>query len=113
MPELRDTFGRLHDNLRISVTDRCNIRCFYCMPEDAKNFQPRAEILTLEELDRFARVAVSLGVNKIRVTGGEPLLRKDLPVLIAKLSSIRGLRDLGMTTNGVLLAEMAKPIYDA
>ncbi len=80
-----DTFGRLHDNLRISVTDRCNIRCFYCMPEEDVKYAPREEILSFEEIERVVRVAVSLGVTKIRVTGGEPLVRKDLPVLIAKL----------------------------
>src|SRR6266566_3044248 len=79
MTPLIDTFDRVHDNLRISVTDRCNIRCFYCMPEDGVKFQPREEILTFEEIERFVRVAVSLGVRKLRITGGEPLLRKDLP----------------------------------
>jgi cyclic pyranopterin phosphate synthase len=113
MSELIDSFGRAHDNLRISVTDRCNIRCFYCMPEDAKNFQPRAEILTFEEIERFVRIAAGLGVTKIRITGGEPLLRKDLPVLIAKLAAIPGIRDLAMTTNGVLLAEHADALYQA
>jgi len=110
---LTDSFGRLHDNLRISVTDRCNIRCFYCMPEDAVQFVPRAEILDFEEIERFARVAAGLGVTKLRVTGGEPLLRRDLPVLIARLAAIPGIRDLALTTNGVLLAELAGPLYDA
>jgi GTP 3',8-cyclase len=113
MNPLVDTFGRLHDNLRISVTDRCNIRCFYCMPEDAKNFQPRAEILTFEEIERFVRVAVGLGVNKVRLTGGEPLLRRDLPVLIEKLNAIPGIRDIALTTNGVLLPQFAEPLYQA
>src|SRR5271169_2223231 len=87
---LEDTFGRLHDNLRISVTDRCNIRCFYCMPEEDVKYAPREEILSFEEIERVARVAVSMGVTKIRVTGGEPLVRKDLPVLIGKLCAIEG-----------------------
>jgi cyclic pyranopterin phosphate synthase len=113
MRELTDTFGRVHDSLRISVTDRCNIRCFYCMPEDAKDFQPRAEILSFEEIERFVRVAVKLGVDKIRLTGGEPLLRKDLHVLVRKLTAIEGVRDLALTTNGVLLAQHAKSLYDA
>ncbi|MCS7026270.1 MAG: GTP 3',8-cyclase MoaA [Bryobacteraceae bacterium] len=113
MPPLVDSFGRLHHNLRISVTDRCNIRCFYCMPEDAKNFQPRSEILTFEEIERFVQVAARLGVDKLRITGGEPLLRKDLPVLIRKLAAIPGIRDLAMTTNGVLLAESAPALYEA
>ncbi|MFN7939701.1 MAG: GTP 3',8-cyclase MoaA [Bryobacteraceae bacterium] len=111
MAPLVDTFGRLHDNLRISVTDRCNIRCFYCMPEDAVNFQPKPEILSFEEVERFVRVAVGLGVNKIRITGGEPLLRKDLPVLIAKLTAIEGVKDIAMTTNGVLLTQHARALY--
>jgi len=110
---LLDTFGRLHDNLRISVTDRCNIRCFYCMPETGATFLPRPEILSFEEIERFVRVAVSLGVTKVRVTGGEPLVRRDLPVLIRKLTAIEGIRDLALTTNGVLLADQAQALYDA
>jgi cyclic pyranopterin phosphate synthase len=110
---LIDTFGRLHDNLRISVTDRCNIRCFYCMPEENVQYAPRQEILTFEEIERFTRVAVSLGVSKIRLTGGEPLVRKDLPLLISKLCSIPGVRDIALTTNGVLLARHAQALYDA
>ncbi|HTW66747.1 MAG TPA: GTP 3',8-cyclase MoaA [Bryobacteraceae bacterium] len=112
-PSLVDTFGRLHDNLRISVTDRCNIRCFYCMPEEGVQYVPREEILSFEEIERFVRVAATLGVTKIRVTGGEPLVRKDLPVLISKLSSIAGIRDIALTTNGVLLARHAQSLYDA
>ena len=110
---LLDTFGRMHDNLRISVTDRCNIRCFYCMPEDNVQYVRRQEILSFEEIERFVRVAVSLGVTKLRVTGGEPLVRKDLPVLIRKLNEIPGIRDLALTTNGVLLAKQARDLYDA
>ncbi len=113
MDPLVDSYGRLHDNLRISVTDRCNIRCFYCMPEEGVTFQPKPEILTFEEIERFTRVAVSLGVHKLRITGGEPLLRKDLPVLIEKLARIPGVKDLAMTTNGVLLAQHARALYDA
>ena len=92
---LVDTFGRLHDNLRISVTDRCNIRCFYCMPEETPEFGPREEILTFEEVERFVRVSVGLGVRKLRITGGEPLLRKGLPELISQLSAIEGIDDIG------------------
>ena len=110
---LLDTFDRVHDNLRISVTDRCNIRCFYCMPETGVKFMRREEILSFEEIERFARVAVSLGVTKVRVTGGEPLVRKDLPVLIRALVGIPGIRDLSLTTNGVLLAEQAEALYTA
>jgi GTP 3',8-cyclase len=110
---LVDTFDRVHDNLRISVTDRCNIRCFYCMPEDDVKYMPRQEILSFEEIEHFARVAVSLGITKLRITGGEPLVRKDLPVLIRKLVDIPGIRDIALTTNGVLLAKHAKALYDA
>ena len=110
---LIDTFARLHDNLRISVTDRCNIRCFYCMPEENVHYAARQEILSFEEIERFARVAVSLGVTKLRVTGGEPLVRKDLPVLIRKLAALEGVKDLALTTNGVLLARHAEALYEA
>jgi len=110
---LIDAFARLHDNLRISITDRCNIRCFYCMPEDGVKFMPREEILSFEEIARFARVAVSLGVRKLRITGGEPLVRKDLPVLIEKLTAIPGVDDIALTTNAVLLADQAEDLYRA
>ena len=110
---LIDSFGRAHDNLRISVTDRCNIRCFYCMPETGVEFMERSEILSFEEIERFARVAARLGITKLRVTGGEPLVRRDLPVLIRKLAAIPGIHDLALTTNAVLLEEMAEPLYQA
>ncbi len=113
MTALKDTFGRVHDNLRISVTDRCNIRCFYCMPDGLVKFEPRENLLSFEEIERFARIAASLGVTKIRVTGGEPLVRRDLPSLIARLTQIPGIRDLALTTNGVLLADHAQALYDA
>ncbi len=111
--ELRDNFGRLHDNLRVSVTDRCNIRCFYCMPEREVEYVPRAEILTFEEIERFVRIAIGLGIREVRLTGGEPLLRKDLPDLVRRLSAIPGIEDLALTTNGVLLEEFAAPLYEA
>jgi cyclic pyranopterin phosphate synthase len=110
---LIDSFGRVHDNLRVSVTDRCNIRCFYCMPETGVQFVERREILDFEEIERFVRIAVSLGIRKLRVTGGEPLLRRDLPVLIGRLSAIPGIQDLALTTNGVLLPQLAEPLYQA
>jgi cyclic pyranopterin phosphate synthase len=110
---LIDKFGRVHDNLRISVTDRCNIRCFYCMPEEGVTFQKREEILSFEEIERVARIAAGEGVTKIRVTGGEPLVRKDLPVLIEKLLAIPGIDDLALTTNAVLLAQHASALYAA
>src|SRR3954467_12705855 len=109
---LVDTFARQHTNLRISVTDRCNIRCYYCMPEDVR-FGAREEILSFEEMERVVRVAASLGVDKIRITGGEPLVRKDLPRLIEKIFTIDGIRDVALTTNAVLLAPQAKSLYDA
>src|SRR5438552_12158408 len=110
---LVDSFGRVHDNLRVSVTDRCNIRCFYCMPETDVHFVERSQILDFEEIERFVRIAAGLGVRKLRVTGGEPLLRRDLPVLIARLAAIPGIEDLALTTNGVLLPELAEPLYQA
>jgi len=110
---LRDTFGRVHDSLRISVTDRCNIRCFYCMPEEGVKFQAREEILSFEEIERVARVAAANGVTKLRLTGGEPLVRQDLPVLIRKLIAIPGIRDIALTTNAVLLSQHAAALYSA
>jgi GTP 3',8-cyclase len=110
---LIDKFDRVHDNLRISVTDRCNVRCFYCMPEDNVQYMAREELLSFEEIERFTRVAGSLGVTKVRVTGGEPLVRKDLPLLIRKLAAIPEIKDLALTTNGVLLTRHAQALYDA
>ncbi len=109
---LIDSFGRVHNNLRISVTDRCNIRCVYCMPEQVQ-FLPRKDLLTYEEIDRFVRVATALGIDKIRLTGGEPLVRRDLTVLVAKLAAIPGIKDIGLTTNGILLAPMVRALWDA
>lgn len=110
---LIDTFGRLHTNLRISVTDRCNIRCFYCMPAENVQFMRRSELLSFEEIGRFVRVAARLGLRKIRLTGGEPLVRQDLDRLVALLAEIPGIEDIGVTTNGILLAEQAQRLYDA
>jgi len=110
---LVDGFGRGHDNLRISVTDRCNIRCFYCMPDGLVQFEPRENLLSFEEIERFVEIAASLGVSKIRLTGGEPLVRRDLPVLVRKLARIPGIRDMALTTNGVLLAAHAQSLFDA
>jgi GTP 3',8-cyclase len=110
---LFDNFGRLHDNLRISVTDRCNIRCFYCMPEEGGQYAPKPEILSFEEMAQFVRIAASLGVRKLRITGGEPLARKDLHKLIAQLSVIEGIEDIALTTNAVLLGAQAEALYNA
>src|SRR5207302_3717325 len=110
--QLIDTFGRKHNNLRISVTDRCNLRCTYCMPEDVV-FMDRSALLTFEEITHFVRVAAPLGIDKVRLTGGEPLMRRDLPKLVRMLADVPGLRDLGLTTNGLLLAEHAQALFDA
>lgn len=110
---LIDSFGRVHNNLRISVTDRCNIRCFYCMPSEDVVFMDRKHLLTFEEIERVVRVGVSLGIDKLRLTGGEPLVRKDLNVLVANLAAIDGIKDIGLTTNGVLLADQARALKDA
>ncbi|MEE3368154.1 MAG: GTP 3',8-cyclase MoaA [Planctomycetota bacterium] len=109
---LVDSLGRRHNNLRISVTDRCNIRCFYCMPEQVQ-FLPRTELLTFEEMVRFVRVATTLGVNKLRVTGGEPLVRAHLSELIRQLAGIPEIDDIALTTNGVLLADQAADLKQA
>jgi cyclic pyranopterin phosphate synthase len=109
---LTDTFGRVHNNLRISVTDRCNLRCTYCMPEEVV-FMDKHALLTFEEIARFVEIAAPLGIDKVRLTGGEPLLRRDLPRLVAMLAKIPGIKDIGLTTNGLLLAHLAQPLFDA
>jgi cyclic pyranopterin phosphate synthase len=110
---LVDRFGRVHNNLRISVTDRCNIRCFYCMPAEDVQFLPKQQLLTFEEIERVVRIAVTLGIDRLRLTGGEPLVRRDLPLLVAALSQIPGIVDIGLTTNGMLLSELAQPLRQA
>ncbi len=94
------------------MTDRCNIRCVYCMPETVE-FLPRQSVLSFEEIERFVRVATTLGIEKVRLTGGESLVRRELPKLVAKLAAIPGVKDLGLTTNGILLAPMARALWDA
>ncbi|MBF0440390.1 MAG: radical SAM protein [Oligoflexales bacterium] len=108
-----DRFDRKIDYLRISVTDRCNLRCRYCMPEEGVLLFNKKEILTYEQIHDFSKVAAGLGIRKIRITGGEPLIRKNITDLIAKLSSINGIEDLSMTTNGTLLCHMAGKLKDA
>ncbi len=114
---ITDLFGRPLRDLRISVTDRCNFRCPYCMPAEifgeAYQFLPKDEILTFEEIARLSRLFVDLGVNKLRITGGEPLLRVDLPNLIAQLAAIPGADDITLTTNAYLLAGQAQHLKDA
>jgi cyclic pyranopterin phosphate synthase len=113
LPErLIDAYGRVVKNLRLSITDRCNFRCVYCMPEEMQFF-PREEILTYEELVRIAALCTRMGVDKIRLTGGEPLVRREVPVLVRALRALPGLRDLSLTTNGVRLQELAAALYDA
>src|SRR6059058_5970709 len=104
---LVDTFGRVHTDLRISVTDRCNFRCSYCMPSEDMRWLPREGILSYEEIERVARVLRGLGVTAVRLTGGEPLVRADLPVLVAKLAAL-SFDDLSLTTNGVGLPHLAE-----
>ena len=114
---ITDLFGRPLRDLRISVTDRCNFRCPYCMPAEifgeAYRFLPKDEILTFEEIARLSRLFVASGVNKLRITGGEPLLRVDLPNLIGQLADLPGADDITLTTNGYLLAQQAQPLADA
>jgi len=112
-PRLRDRFGRRIENVRFSVTDRCNLRCSYCMPAEGLEWLRRGELLSFEEFERLARIFVGLGVEKVRITGGEPLVRRDLPELIGRLARIEGLRDLSLTTNGILLPELAEPLARA
>ena len=114
---ITDKFGRPMRDLRISVTDRCNFRCPYCMPAEiygeAYEFLPRADILTFEELTRLIGIFAELGINKLRITGGEPLLRTDLPNLVGMLTGIKSIDDLTLTTNGYLLSQFAQPLKDA
>ncbi len=108
-----DTLGRPLRSLRVSVTDRCNLRCEYCMPEQEYVWLERANLLHFEEIDRLVDAAISIGVDKIRLTGGEPLLRKDLPDLVRLLAAKPALTDIALTSNGMLLQDLAKPLEQA
>ncbi len=110
---MRDSFDREITYLRISVTDRCNLRCHYCMPKNGIRWIPHEKILSFEEIAAFTRTAVGLGVTKVRLTGGEPLVRKGVVSLVAMLAAIPGIADLAMTTNGVLLAAFARDLKEA
>ena len=110
---MNDAFGRPLRNLRLSVTDRCNLRCEYCMPEDDYVWLPRADVLHFEETSTLVDVFLSLGVDKIRLTGGEPLLRRDVPSLVRMIAAKPGLKDLALTTNGVLLADQVDALKSA
>lgn len=110
---MKDSFDRNITYLRISVTDRCNLRCTYCMPEDGVECLSHSDLLTFEEIADFTKCAVTLGFNKVRLTGGEPLVRKGIVDLVRMLWNIEGLKDLSMTTNGVLLKQFAMPLKEA
>jgi len=110
---LFDCHNRKINYLRISVTDRCNLRCTYCMPEKGIRLIPHKEILSLEEIRNITAIAVKMGINKVRLTGGEPLVRKNIVYLVGMLSQIEGINDLAMTTNGVLLDQFVHPLKDA
>ncbi len=113
LTDVTDTFGRPLRNLRVSVTDRCNLRCQYCMPEEEYVWLPRQDLLTFEEIRELVALFTELGVDKVRLTGGEPLLRRDLPLLVGMLARTGGIEDLAITTNGVLLGEQAQALRDA
>lgn len=113
MSGIPDSFGRSIDYLRISVTDRCNLRCIYCMPPEGVPQIAHSEILTYEEIRAVVRAAAELGINKVRLSGGEPLVRADLPKLIWMLCKVRGIEELSLTTNGVLLKEYARELKQA
>lgn len=108
-----DAHGRRIDYLRISLTDRCNLRCLYCMPEEGVAWKPHDELLTYEEIERFTRIAAEEGIGKVRLTGGEPLVRHGVPALVRKLKELPGLESVALTTNGVLLPRYARALRDA
>src|SRR6476660_8424582 len=113
MEPLRDSWGREITSVRMSVTDKCNFRCTYCMPAEGLEWLGRQEILSFEEISRLVGVLARLGVDEVRLTGGEPLVRRDLPVLVGMLAQTEGVRDLSLTTNGVLLDRFARPLVEA
>ena len=113
MNTLKDDYKRHINYLRISITDRCNLRCTYCMPPDGMSLLAHHDILSYEEIVRIAQIAVNEGISKIRITGGEPLVRKGMVNLVHNLSQLDGIKDLSMTTNGILLSEYARPLVDA
>ncbi len=113
MEPLADSYGRRIKSMRISITDKCNFRCTYCMPAEGLPWLKKTEILSYEEIERISRVAVGIGIEQIRLTGGEPLVRRDVPELVRQLRQIPGLRSLSLTTNGVLLKHQAKALAEA
>jgi cyclic pyranopterin phosphate synthase len=110
---LTDSFGRVHKALRMSVTDRCNLRCRYCMPAEGMDWLPKEQLLTFDELGRLARVFAAMGIADVRVTGGEPLVRKDLADLVGRITATPGIREVSITTNGVLLADQIDDLVAA
>ena len=113
MELLQDSFGRIHDYIRISVTDRCNLRCVYCMPAEGMEFAPHDEIMSYEEIAQVLKVLAPMGMRKVRLTGGEPLVRKDLHKLVSMISAIDGIDDIALTTNALLLDKQAQALKDA
>src|SRR5436305_2207228 len=113
MEPLQDSWGREIKSLRVSVTDKCNFRCRYCMPAEGLEWLAGEEVLSFEEISRLVRLLARMGVDEVRLTGGEPLVRRDLPVLVAMLAATPGVRDLSLTTNGVLLDRFAGPLVAA
>src|SRR5579859_860374 len=113
MEKLVDSYGRRIKSMRISITDKCNFRCTYCMPAEGLPWLKKAEILSYEEIERISRIAVSIGIEQIRLTGGEPLVRRDMPELVRQLRKLEGLRSLSLTTNGILLKQLSRPLAEA
>ena len=113
MSKLIDTYGRVHRDLRVSLTDRCNLRCTYCMPAEFNSWLPNDSLLTTEELMTVIQVAVNAGINEVRLTGGEPLLRPDIVEIVSRISRLENAPKLSLTTNGIRLAQLAKPLKDA
>ncbi|MDO7906485.1 GTP 3',8-cyclase MoaA [Paenibacillus sp. JX-17] len=113
MELLQDSFGRIHDYIRISVTDRCNLRCIYCMPAEGMEFEPHDKIMSYEEITAVLRELAPMGIRKVRLTGGEPLVRKDIEKLVGMISAIEGIEDISLTTNALLLAKKAQRLKDA
>ena len=99
---IQDEFGRVHNYLRISLTDNCNLRCFYCMPEEGVEFLKRSEVLSFEEMERMIRVMADMGIDKVRITGGEPFLRKGLMQFLRAIRAVEGIKEIHITTNGTL-----------
>ncbi|WP_138755448.1 GTP 3',8-cyclase MoaA [Paenibacillus sinopodophylli] len=113
MPALVDRFGRVHDYLRISVTDRCNLRCLYCMPEEGMTFTESENLMSYDQIVEVVEAGAALGITKLRITGGEPLIRPGLDGLISRLSAINGIQDIALTTNGIFLAKQAEALRAA